>query len=176
LIDPRLGRSGGVGVGVGVLEANGLAAWVAGHRHAGRQIVLTNGCFDLLHVGHVAYLQQARRQGDVLIVGLNSDASVRRLKGPGRPVISQGDRARVLAGLGCVDRVVLFDEDTPGRLITAVRPDWYVKGGDYDARALPERELVESTGGRVAVLEYLPGHSTSELIARIRGDQIRPGV
>ena len=137
-------------------------------RRAGGRIVFTNGCFDLLHVGHVAYLQQARALGDVLVVGVNSDASVRRLKGPGRPVNPDGDRVRVLSGLRCVDHAVVFNEDTPDGLIAAIRPDIYVKGGDYEAENLPERPLVESYGGRVVVLTYLAGRSTSEIIGRIR--------
>jgi rfaE bifunctional protein nucleotidyltransferase chain/domain len=137
-------------------------------RRAGRRIVFTNGCFDLLHAGHVGCLQQARDLGDVLVVAVNSDRSVRRLKGPGRPVNPEDDRMRVLAGLRCVDHVVRFDDDTPDALIATIRPDVYVKGGDYAADELPERRLVESYGGRVVALSFLPGRSTSEMIARIR--------
>ena len=127
----------------------------------------------MLHAGHVEYLQQARELGDVLIVGVNSDDSVRRLKGPGRPVNREADRVRVLAGLRSVDHVVVFTEDTPEALIRAVRPEVYVKGGDYDADTLPERSFVESYGGRVAVLTYVPGLSTSEILARIRDGRCR---
>jgi len=147
------------------------------HRRAGRHVVLTNGCFDLLHAGHVAHLHPARALGDLLVVGVNSDASVRRLKGPGRPVNPESDRVCVLSGLRCVDHAVVFDEDTPAALVSAVRPDTYVKGGDYEAEALPERALVESYGGRVVVLEYLRGRSTSEIISRIlEASRSRPGV
>jgi D-beta-D-heptose 7-phosphate kinase / D-beta-D-heptose 1-phosphate adenosyltransferase len=145
-------------------------------RLAGRRIVFTNGCFDLLHAGHVGCLQQARGLGDVLVVGVNSDRSVRRLKGPDRPLNSEEDRVRVLAGLRWVDHVVAFDDDRPDALIAAIRPDVYVKGGDYAADALPERALVESYGGRVVALSYLPGRSTSEIVARIRGDRPLPRV
>lgn len=128
-------------------------------------IVLTNGCFDILHVGHVTYLQQARALGDKLIVGLNSDASVRALKGPSRPINTEADRAAVLRALACVDEVVVFDELTPDRLIKDIRPDVYVKGGDYDERTLPERDLVHTLGGVVRILEHVPGRSTSALVA-----------
>jgi rfaE bifunctional protein nucleotidyltransferase chain/domain len=154
-----------------VVRIEGVVDSIRRHRRAGRRVVLTNGCFDVVHAGHVVCLQEARALGDLLVVGLNSDASVRRLKGPARPVNPQVDRARVVAGLRCVDHVVPFDEDTPMALIAALRPDVYVKGGDYTVAALPERSLVESYGGRVVVLPYLPGRSTSEIIARIRGDQ-----
>jgi rfaE bifunctional protein nucleotidyltransferase chain/domain len=160
----------------GVVGLESVLAKLRRDRTAGQRIVFTNGCFDLLHAGHVGCLQQARDLGDVLVVGVNSDDSVRRLKGPGRPVNPQEDRTRVLAGLRCVDHVVIFDDDTPDALIAAIRPDIYVKGGDYTADALPERVLVESYGGRVVALPYLPGRSTSEIVARIRGDQTVPHV
>jgi rfaE bifunctional protein nucleotidyltransferase chain/domain len=128
-------------------------------------VVLTNGCFDILHVGHVTYLGQARTLGDRLVVGLNSDASVRALKGPGRPINTEADRAAVLRALSCVDEVVVFDELTPERLIRDIRPDVYVKGGDYDERTLPERDLVRSLGGTVRILDHVPGRSTSALVA-----------
>jgi D-beta-D-heptose 7-phosphate kinase / D-beta-D-heptose 1-phosphate adenosyltransferase len=153
-----------------------LLAKLRRDRHAGRRIVFTNGCFDLLHAGHVGCLQQARDLGDVLVVAVNSDRSVRRLKGPDRPVNSEEDRMLVLAGLRCVDHVVAFDDDRPDALIAAIRPEVYVKGGDYAAAALPERRLVESYGGRVVALSYLPGRSTSEMIGRIRRDQRSPYV
>lgn len=140
----------------------------------GRVVVLTNGCFDLLHLGHVRYLQQARALGDCLIVGLNSDASVRRLKGRGRPVQAERDRAEILAALACVDYVVVFDEDTAEHLVGTLRPDVYVKGGDYAAasfddlvRNLPEAGVVKSYGGQVRLLPFLAGKSTTELIKRI---------
>jgi rfaE bifunctional protein nucleotidyltransferase chain/domain len=152
------------------VESDGIGARVDAHRRAGRRIVLTNGCFDLLHRGHLAYLSQARALGDVLVVGVNSDPSVRGLKGPRRPVVPAEDRAALVAGLACVDHVVVFAESTPDRLIRELRPEVYVKGGDYRAEDLPERGLVEGYGGRVAVLAYLPGRSTTAIIDRIRDD------
>ena len=144
-----------------------LARCLAGHRRAGHRIVFTNGCFDLLHRGHVECLQQAASLGDVLVVGVNSDDSVRRLKGPGRPVVPAGDRAAIVAALGCVEYVTIFDEDTPAELLEAVQPDFYVKGGDYDAAALPERQVVERYGGKVVTVGYLEGRSTSEIMTRL---------
>jgi rfaE bifunctional protein nucleotidyltransferase chain/domain len=135
----------------------------------GRQVVFTNGCFDLLHPGHVAYLEEARALGDALIVGVNTDASVARLsKGPGRPFTPEADRARVLAALTCVDRVVLFSEDTPLALITLLAPDVLVKGGDYRLDEIVGRDVVEARGGRVVALPFVPGYSTTGLIDRIR--------
>jgi rfaE bifunctional protein nucleotidyltransferase chain/domain len=148
-----------------------IEEYVAVQRARGRKVVLTNGCFDVLHLGHVTYLQQARQLGHVLVVGLNSDESIRALKGPDRPVNPAADRAAVLAALSCVDRVELFDDLTAHRLIETVRPDVYAKGGDYVAESLPERHLVRALGGRVAILEHLAGRSTTAVIARIRADQ-----
>jgi rfaE bifunctional protein nucleotidyltransferase chain/domain len=141
---------------------------VRAHRAAGRRIVFTNGCFDILHAGHVRYLAQARELGDVLVVALNSDGSVQRLKGAGRPVNTEADRATVVAALACVDHVAVFAEDTPVRLIEAVRPEVYVKGGDYDVEALPEAPVVRAYGGEVRILPYLPGRSTTAVLARMR--------
>ena len=152
-----------------ILNAENAAHWIKGLQEVGKLVVFTNGCFDLLHPGHVAYLEEARALGDALIVGLNTDASVARLrKGPGRPVTPESDRARVLAALTCVDRVVLFDEDTPLALITAFAPDILVKGGDYRIHDIVGRDVVEARGGKVLVLPFLPGYSTSALINRIR--------
>ena len=131
-------------------------------------LVFTNGCFDLLHRGHVEYLYAARALGDALVVGLNTDDSVRRLKGEGRPLNSQEDRAVVLAGLGCVDAVTFFDEDTPRNLIAALLPDILVKGGDYRPENVVGREEVEAAGGRVVILPYLEGRSTTGLVRRIQ--------
>jgi rfaE bifunctional protein nucleotidyltransferase chain/domain len=143
--------------------------WARELQTAGLQVVFTNGCFDLLHAGHVSYLEEARSLGDALIVGLNTDASVARLdKGPGRPVTPEAERARVLAALACVDRVVLFDEDTPLALITMVTPDILVKGGDYQAQDIVGRDVVLGRGGRVLALPFLPGYSTTALLERIR--------
>lgn len=130
-------------------------------------VVFTNGCFDILHPGHVDYLARARALGSRLVVGLNSDASVTRLKGPGRPVNDQTSRALVLAALECVDHVVVFDEDTPLELIRKVRPDVLVKGGDWSVDKIVGRDLVEARGGRVLSLPLLPGHSTTAIIERI---------
>ncbi len=139
-------------------------------RARGRTVVLTNGCFDLLHVGHVRYLRAARLQGDCLIVGVNSDESVRRLKGPSRPLLPAAERAELLAALSSVDYVVVFPEDTAEELVAALQPDVYVKGSDYGPgqKDLPEAELVAGYGGRVALNELTPGRSTSSIVARIR--------
>jgi rfaE bifunctional protein nucleotidyltransferase chain/domain len=134
--------------------------------------VFTNGCFDVLHRGHVEYLAEAAALGDVLVVGLNSDDSVRRLKGPRRPVNPAEDRAAVLAALAAVDHVAVFDDDTPLRLIEALRPDVYVKGGDYTVETLPEAPLMRRLGGEVRILRFLPGRSTSGIIERIRAAEI----
>jgi rfaE bifunctional protein nucleotidyltransferase chain/domain len=132
--------------------------------------VFTNGVFDVLHRGHVDYLAQARPLGAALLVGVNSDASARRLgKGPGRPLNSESDRACVLAALQAVDFVVVFDESTPCELIQRVRPDIYVKGGDYDIESLRETALVRSWGGRAVAIPFVDGYSTTRLVERIRG-------
>jgi rfaE bifunctional protein nucleotidyltransferase chain/domain len=137
-------------------------------REAGQRVVFTNGHFDLLHVGHLDYLEKARALGDALFVGLNGDASTRRLKGPGRPLVPAAERARLLAALKPVTAVLIFDEDTAVHLIEALCPDIYAKGGDYHDKPLPERPAVEACGGQVVLIDYLPQHSTSELIARIK--------
>ncbi|MBI4539029.1 MAG: D-glycero-beta-D-manno-heptose 1-phosphate adenylyltransferase [Gemmatimonadetes bacterium] len=133
-----------------------------------QRVVFTNGCFDLLHRGHVAYLDAARALGDVLVVGVNTDASVRRLKGAGRPLLPEGDRTYVLAGLACVDAVTLFEEDTPRELVAALLPDVLVKGGDYPLASIVGRKEVEGAGGAVVVIPYVKGVSTTGLIERIR--------
>ncbi|SFB06581.1 rfaE bifunctional protein, domain I/rfaE bifunctional protein, domain II [Amycolatopsis marina] len=145
-----------------------LARIVAEHRSAGRRVVFTNGCFDVLHRGHVAYLNEAKRLGDVLIVAVNADESVHRLKGPDRPVNNVRDRASVLAALSCVDHVTVFDQDTPVELLRELRPDVYVKGGDYTPEMLSEAPVVRAYGGQVRALGYVPDHSTSAMIERIR--------
>ncbi|MCC6383133.1 MAG: D-glycero-beta-D-manno-heptose 1-phosphate adenylyltransferase [Dehalococcoidia bacterium] len=154
-----------------VTDCGRLVERLALLRARGRRIVFTNGCFDILHSGHIGYLNAARGPGDVLVVGLNSDTSVRRLKGPERPVNTLADRARVLSALSCVDFVVPFDADTPADLIRAIRPELFVKGADYSGRPLPEAALVESLGGRVQLLPFLEDHSTTRIIARIRDEQ-----
>ncbi len=151
-----------------------LNAIVAEYREAGRSVVFTNGCFDVLHRGHVRYLEQARALGDLLIVAVNSDGSVRRLKGPDRPVNPVEDRGALLAALACVDHVVVFEEDSPAALIEAVRPDVYVKGGDYPPELVPEAPLVRRLGGQVRTLGYVPDRSTSAIIERIRSHSQDP--
>lgn len=137
-------------------------------------LVFTNGCFDLLHRGHVAYLDAARRLGDVLVVGVNTDASVRRLdKGTDRPLVGEDDRAYVLASLECVDAVTLFDEDTPLELVSALLPDILVKGGDYRPEGVVGRAVVEESGGTLALIPFVEGYSTSALVRRIRGEAPR---
>ena len=135
-------------------------------RADGRKLVFTNGCFDLLHPGHTDYLAFARQQGDALVVGLNSDASVRRYKGPQRPIVGEGDRARVLAALAAVDYVVLFDEDEPVALISTLLPDVLVKGEDW-AHYVAGRDVIEQNGGRVVLAPLVPGRSTSDIVERI---------
>jgi len=152
----------------GVVDARTLATALAGQRRDGSRVVFTNGCFDVLHRGHVRYLDQARSLGDLLVVAVNSDDSVRRLKGPDRPVNPVEDRVAVLAALSCVDYVVVFEEDSPSTLIEAVRPDIYVKGGDYPPEMVPEAPLVRRLGGQVHTLGYVPDRSTSAIIDRIR--------
>ena len=163
LLAQRLGRFRDA-----ALSADRLAEQVAAHRSAQRRVVFTNGCFDVLHRGHVAYLNQAKRLGDVLVVGVNSDDSVRGLKGPGRPVNSAEDRAAVLAALSCVDHVVVFDGEDAVSLVELLRPDVYVKGGDYTPDMLPEAAAVRAHGGEVRIVDYLPERSSSSVIERIR--------
>ena len=137
-------------------------------REAGGRVVFTNGCFDLLHPGHVSYLRAARSLGDALVVGLNSDASVRRLKGPPRPVVPEKDRATMLAALESVDAVILFGEDTPVRLLRDLKPAVYVKGGDYRIEDLPETEVAAGIETEIRIIPFEPGYSTSALIERIK--------
>lgn len=144
-----------------------LASIIASEKQRGKRIVFTNGCFDLLHAGHVKYLQKARNLGDLLVLGLNSDASVRRLKGEKRPLIGEEERAHILAALDCIDYVVLFDEDTPLELITALKPDVLAKGGDYTADAVVGRDVVEAYGGRVELVTFVDGKSTTNIIERV---------
>jgi rfaE bifunctional protein nucleotidyltransferase chain/domain len=148
-----------------------FAAHADALRQSGRtRIVFTNGVFDILHVGHVRYLQAARALGDVLLVGVNSDDSVRRLKGPTRPLNPADERAEVVAALACVDGVCIFAEDRPDALIAAVRPAVHAKGGDYEsADALPETPLVRALGGEVVILPLVPGRSTTRLVERLAG-------
>ncbi len=152
-----------------VKSAEELKMIVAGARINGKVVVFANGCFDLLHVGHVRYLQAARAEGDVLILGLNGDDSVRRLKGPGRPLMNEYERAEILAALACVDYIVLFNEPTADRLILDLKPDVHVKGTDYTVDTVPERETVRSYGGRIAIVGDPKDHSTRAYLKRISG-------
>src|SRR5687767_12391060 len=151
-----------------VLSVAEAVAFVEHLRHTGREVVFTNGVFDLLHPGHVRYLQDARREGDALVVAVNSDHSVRAIKGPNRPLNPEHERAEVLAGLACVDAVVVFDEDNPQQIISRLQPDVLVKGADWAADAIVGREAVEARGGRVVRIEVVPGYSTSHIVARMQ--------
>jgi D-beta-D-heptose 7-phosphate kinase/D-beta-D-heptose 1-phosphate adenosyltransferase len=150
------------------MSADALGERVAFHKRQGRRVVFTNGCFDLLHRGHVDLLNRAKALGDVLVVGLNTDAGVRALKGPGRPLTTLEDRAQVLAALSCVDLLVAFDEPTAGALVERLRPDVYVKGGDLLHEPVPEAPLVEAYGGQVRILPLAEERSTSAIVERIR--------
>jgi len=136
-------------------------------KREGRRVVFTNGCFDILHLGHVDYLTKARALGDTLVVGVNTDASVQRLKGPSRPVVVESDRASVLAALSAVDYVCLFDEETPAELIRALVPDVLVKGSDWKVDDVVGKDVVEAAGGKVLTIPFLPNHSTSSIIEKI---------
>ena len=137
-------------------------------RQGGQKVVFTNGCFDILHAGHVTYLEAAKAQGDVLVLGLNTDESVRRLKGPERPINSELDRAKVVGALRAVDYVVLFGEQTAEAVIAEVKPDVYVKGGDYTLDTLPEAKIVQSYGGKVVFIDMVEGRSTTNIINKIK--------
>lgn len=152
-----------------VLEREALLARVADWRAAGETIVFTNGCFDLLHVGHVTLMEDCRRFGSKVVLGLNTDASVRRLKGPARPVVGERDRARVMAALGAVDAVTFFDEDTPLELIRALAPDVLVKGGDYSIETVVGHEMVLAAGGRVEIVPTVEGFSTTGIVRKLQG-------
>ena len=159
-----------------ILSHEDLAIEIAHRQRIGECGVFTNGCFDLLHLGHVRYLEQARRLGNFLIMGLNSDRSVRLLKGQGRPLVPEQERAEILAALTCIDYVTIFDEPTAGPLIDLLQPTIYVKGGDYagaqdgmpDTTRLPEAKHVLAYGGIIRLIPYLPYHSTTELIEKIK--------
>lgn len=154
-----------------ILTAEALAKWRDGLRRNSQRLVATNGCFDLLHAGHVTYLEAARHQGDALLVGVNSDAAVRALKGPGRPVNSENDRALVVASLQCVDAVFVFQEQDAVKFLQTVRPEIYVKGGDYtiDTINQDERSVIESIGGKIVILGHVPGKSTTGLLQKLHG-------
>lgn len=154
-----------------ILAPDALPAWREAMRRAGRRVVATNGCFDLLHVGHATYLETARSLGDVLLVGVNGDASVRALKGPARPVNAEQDRAQLVAALASVDAVCVFPEASAAEFLRAAQPDVWAKGGDYTLETLNqnERRLVEAAGGRIGFIPFVPGKSTTALIARFGG-------
>jgi len=145
-----------------------LAREVQQLRQTGKKIVFTNGCFDILHIGHVRYLQEAKHLGDVLIVGVNSDRSVRRLKGPERPIVGESDRAEILAALACVDYVTIFDQDTPYQLIADLMPHILVKGGDWPLESVVGADLVINNGGQVILMPVTDGQSTSGIVERIK--------
>ncbi len=158
----------GVPLKPGILTLDEAILRFGREKRNGRRIVFTNGCFDLLHPGHIGSLEQARALGDALIVGLNSDASVRQLKGAGRPVLPELERAEILAALECVDAVVTFDDLTPRELIARLLPDVLVKGGDWPGDQIVGREEVEAAGGRVVSIPVVPGYSTTEILRKIR--------
>ncbi len=159
-----------------IVERSELAQLVCQRQEGGKRAVFTNGCFDLLHLGHVRYLQDARALGDFLVLALNSDSGVRRLKGEGRPLVPEQERAEILAALSCIDYITIFEEPTAGPLVELLKPRIYVKGGDYagaqggepDLDRLPEGWSVQAYGGEIRLIPYLPHHSTTELIAKIQ--------
>lgn len=152
-----------------IIPIESLTEWRARFRTTGRKLVVTNGCFDILHLGHVTYLESARKHGDALLIGCNGDQGVRELKGPGRPVNSETDRASILAALQAVDAVSIFPEKRAVRFLTLAQPDVYVKGGDYTLETIDqeERKAVESAGGRIAFIPFVPGKSTTGLLEKI---------
>lgn len=150
-----------------LIDRNKIAETCAKIRSGGRKIVFTNGCFDILHVGHVRYLTAAKSFGDVLIVGVNSDASVKMLKGENRPINNEKDRAEILLGLKAVDYVAIFGERTAEKIIAEVAPDVYVKGGDYTLETLPEAKIVQSYGGRVELVDFVGGYSTTATVEKL---------
>lgn len=150
-----------------IVKRQAIADVIAAEKEKGHKIVLTNGCFDILHAGHVRYLAAARAVGDVLVLGLNSDESVRMLKGPTRPVNTERDRAEVIDGLKSVDYVVIFGEKTAEAIVRDVRPDYYAKGGDYSVESLPESQAVSEVGGKVVFLPFVEGKSSTKIIQKI---------
>jgi rfaE bifunctional protein nucleotidyltransferase chain/domain len=152
-----------------IIEPNQLAEWRNSLRRSGKKLVVTNGCFDILHVGHITYLENARNSGDALLIGVNSDVAVSGLKGPGRPVNSEMDRMQVLAALESVDAVSLFGDRTATHFLTMAQPDIYVKGGDYTLETLnqEERRAVENVGGKIVLVPFVPGKSTTGLLEKI---------
>lgn len=154
-----------------ILDRDALVARITAAKAKGARIVLANGCFDVLHAGHVRYLQGARALGDLLIVGINSDAEVARLKGEGRPILAERDRAELVASLEAVDLVTVFDEPTVTELLLAIRPDVHAKGTDYTEETVPERDVVRSYGGSVRIVGDPKDHSTSEMLRKVSSEQ-----
>ncbi len=151
-----------------IIKADNIAKELLKPWGKSKKIVFTNGCFDIIHAGHISYLNEAKSLGDILIVGLNSDNSVKRLKGEGRPIICEKDRAYVLSSLKPVDYVIIFDEDTPYKLIKEIKPDILVKGGDYEGKDVVGKDMVESYGGKFILINFLEGKSTSGIINKIK--------
>jgi glycerol-3-phosphate cytidylyltransferase len=154
---------------MGVLNRVEASEVIEKLKEQGKKVVFTNGCFDILHVGHLRYMNEAKELGDILVVGVNSDDSVRRLKGPTRPINNENDRAEMLCGLKAVDYAVIFTEDTPNNLIGELKPNIHVKGGDYKKEDLPETKIVESYGGEVRILQLVDGKSTTNVVNKIAG-------
>lgn len=152
-----------------ILDREFAAKLIEKAKEQGKKVVFTNGCFDILHVGHLRYMNEAKKQGDILIVGVNSDASVKRLKGESRPINNENDRAEMLCGLEAVDYTVIFPEDTPVELLEMLKPSIHVKGGDYKKEDLPETEIVERNGGEVRILNFVEGKSTTNIVKKIQG-------
>ncbi|MBM4165979.1 MAG: D-glycero-beta-D-manno-heptose 1-phosphate adenylyltransferase [Ignavibacteria bacterium] len=150
-----------------IIAHNEIAFLCREMKKSGKVIVFTNGCFDILHRGHIEYLSKAKQFGDVLIIGINTDASIKKIKGEKRPIVSEEDRAFVLSSLACVDYVVMFDEETPLNLIAKILPDVLVKGADWNKENIVGKDIVEENGGRVATIEFLPNRSTTNMIERI---------
>ena len=154
-----------------ILDRAGLVDHIAAEKAKGQRIVLANGCFDVLHAGHIRYLAGARALGDVLVVGINSDQQVTKLKGAGRPVLTEADRAELVASIESVDVVTIFDEPTVTELLLAIKPDVHAKGTDYTEESVPERDVVRSFGGRVAIVGDPKNHSTSEILKKVSGER-----
>lgn len=151
-----------------LIERDKIGEVIACQKGYGKKVVFTNGCFDILHVGHLRYLEEAKMFGDILVIGVNSDASVKRLKGDKRPIVPEDERAEMLLGLKCVDYVVIFEEDTPVELLGDIKPDIHVKGGDYTKDRLPEAEIVEKNGGKVEIVSLIKGKSTTNIVKKIK--------
>jgi len=163
-------------LGAGILSLHEAILQFGPGKRNGRRVVFTNGCFDLLHPGHIETLEKARNLGDVLIVGVNSDRSVRAMKGAGRPILPEGERAEILAALECVDGVVIFDEPTPRQTIAALLPDVLVKGGDWASDQIVGREEVEAAGGHVVLVPVVSGNSTTAILEKIRKLDVPSGT